>query len=225
MPGKLPQAVYRIDRPLGVKGADAAALGWALGTYRFGRYRKHDGSFPTLVWPDDCDRADVERAASATFLVRNLINTPADDMGPEEVAAAAKSVAERHGAQFSVIVGDELKTRNYPAVHAIGRACSRAPRLIDLRWGDESAPKVTLVGKGVCFDSGGLDIKMAAGMNQFIYDGVVAAESASVEVRINFDATLLEGKMSDAEIKQLKLGMKMFEHARFVIEAKRVGEC
>ena len=205
LPAKLPEAVYRIDRPLGAKGADAAALGWALGTYRFGRYRKHDGSFPTLVWPDDCDRADVERAASATFLVRNLINTPADDMGPEELAAAAKSVAERHGAQFSVIVGDELKTRNYPAVHAIGRACSRAPRLIDLRWGDESAPKVTLVGKGVCFDSGGLDIKMAAGMKLMKKDMGGAATmlglaqmvmSANLPVRLRLLIPAVENSIS-----------------------------
>jgi leucyl aminopeptidase len=205
LPKKLPEAVYRIDRPLCSKGADAAALGWALGTYRFGRYRKHEGNLATLAWPDDCDRAGVERAASATFLVRDLINTPADDMGPEELAAAAKTVAERHGAQVSVIVGDELKTHNYPAVYAIGRACSRAPRLIDLRWGDESAPKVTLVGKGVCFDSGGLDIKMAAGMKLMKKDMGGAATmlglaqmvmSANLPVRLRLLIPAVENSIS-----------------------------
>ena len=163
-PAKLPQAVYRIDRPLDPRGADSAALGWALGSYRFDRYRKREGSPATLVWPENCDRAGVERAAAATFLVRDLINTPADDMGPEELARSAETLSERHGARFEVIVGDELVIRNFPAIHAVGRASHRPPRLIELRWGEEGDPKVTLVGKGVCFDSGGLDIKPAAAM-------------------------------------------------------------
>ncbi|MBF0391146.1 MAG: leucyl aminopeptidase family protein, partial [Alphaproteobacteria bacterium] len=99
-----------------------------------------------------------------TILVRDLINAPASHMGPEELAAAAQDLAARHAARCRVVVGEALLNENWPAVHAVGRASDRAPRLIDLRWGDEQAPRVTLVGKGVCFDSGGLDIKPSSGM-------------------------------------------------------------
>ncbi len=108
--------------------------------------------------------AGCERLASAVFLARDLVNTPAGDLGPEELAAAAVRVAETAGACHRVIVGDELLAENYPTIHAVGRASTRAPRLVDIVWGEPSAPKVTLVGKGVCFDSGGLDLKTAAGM-------------------------------------------------------------
>jgi leucyl aminopeptidase len=187
-------------------------LGWALATYRFGRYRKHEGSFPTLVWPGGCDRAGVERAASATFLVRDLINTPAADMGPEELAAAARTLADGHGARFAVIVGDELQVRNYPAVHAVGRASSRAPRLIDLQWGDESNPRVTLVGKGVCFDSGGLDLKPAAGMKLMKKDMGGAAimlglarmvMSANLPVRLRVLIPAVENSVSGNALRPL----------------------
>jgi leucyl aminopeptidase len=205
LPAKLPEAVYRVDGPLAPGAADNAALGWALGVYRFGRYRKQQRSFPTLAWPDGCDRVGVERAASATFLVRDLINAPAADMGPEELAAAAKTVADGHGARFAVIVGDELLVRNYPAVHAVGRASSRAPRLIDLQWGDESNPRVTLVGKGVCFDSGGLDIKAASGMKLMKKDMGGAANmlglarmvmSANLPVRLRVLIPAVENSIS-----------------------------
>jgi len=120
--------------------------------------------FATLVWPERADRAEIERLAFGIFLARDLINTPAEDMGPAELAAAAKGLAERAGAACSVIVGNDLLAMNYGTVQAVGRASVRPPCLIDLRWGSDSAPKVTLVGKGVCFDSGGLDLKPAAGM-------------------------------------------------------------
>src|SRR5476651_1393656 len=97
-------------------------------------------------------------------MARDLITTPSSDMGPVELAAAAQAMAKAHKAKISVIVGDDLLKKNYPMVHAVGRASTRAPRLIDLTWGRESDPKVTLVGKGVCFDTGGLDLKAAAGM-------------------------------------------------------------
>ena len=112
-----------------------------------------------MVWPEEADRAEVERLAGAVFLARDMINTPAEDMGPEHLARVASEVADAHRATLNVIVGDELLRENYPTIHLVGRASERAPRLIDLRWGDESAPKLTLVGKGVCFDTGGLDLK------------------------------------------------------------------
>jgi len=110
------------------------------------------------------DRSEVERIARAVFLARDMINTPAEDMGPEQIADAAQKLADAHRATLKVITGSELLEQNYPTIHIVGRASQRPPRLIDLRWGDETAPKVTLVGKGVCFDTGGLDLKTREGM-------------------------------------------------------------
>ena len=164
-PTKLPAGTYRLDDGAEVD-VDLAALGWALGTYRFRLYKEDggnggNGTPATLVWPDGADRDEVARAVEATVLVRDLINTPAEDMGPGNLAEAARALGERFGADVSVTEGDELLAQGWPAVHAVGRAAHRPPCLIDLVWGPESGPKVTLVGKGVCFDTGGLDIKPA----------------------------------------------------------------
>ena len=139
-------------------------LGFALGSYRFDRYRKKDERGVRLVPPSSVDIAEIERLAHAVFLARDLINTPANDMGPAELASAAEQVAQRYGAEFKCIVGDDLLTQNLPLIHAVGMASPRSPRLIDFSWGDSAHPKVTLVGKGVCFDTGGLDLKPSAGM-------------------------------------------------------------
>src|SRR5213078_2886458 len=128
------------------------------------RYRKADQPEARLVPPDGIDVSDIMRMADAASLARDLINTPSNDMGPEELAQAAQALATRFGASFNCIVGDELVRQNSPLIHAVGMASARAPRLIDLTWGDPGHPKVTLVGKGVCFDSGGLDLKPSAGM-------------------------------------------------------------
>jgi leucyl aminopeptidase len=160
----LPEGVYRLD-PL-PDGGDASrvALGWALGTYRFTRYHDKPKGKARLVWPKAADRGFVERLAEGIFLARDLATTPASDMGPEELADAAQKIAKKAGARCRVIVGDKLLEKNYPTIHAVGRASTRPPRLVDISWGDESAHKVTLVGKGVCFDTGGLDLKPASGM-------------------------------------------------------------
>lgn len=163
LPGALPEGDYRIETALDAPAASAAALGWALGCYAFTRYRKPPRRFARLVWPKNADRPQVERTVEATGLVRDLINTPAEDMGPGELAEAARALGRAHGAKVSVIVGDELLKAGYPAIHAVGRASGRAPRLIDLRWGAKG-PRITLVGKGVCFDTGGLDLKSAGNM-------------------------------------------------------------
>jgi len=161
----LPEGNYRLDALPAGADASRLALGWALGAYAFTRYReKKKAGGARLAWPKDADRGLVGRLAGAVFLARDLITTPASDMGPEELAAAAAAVAEAAGAQCRVVVGDELLRENYPTIHAVGRASTRAPRLVDIVWGDPAAPKVTLVGKGVCFDSGGLDLKAASGM-------------------------------------------------------------
>jgi len=159
----LPGGRYALD-DAAKEHATTAALGWALGCYRFTRYKQGDNDLPTLVWPSAADRDAVSRTASSIYLVRDLINTPAADMGPGELAAAARSLAREFKAKFSVTVGDDLLRKNYPLIHAVGRASARPPRLIDLTWGAARAPKVTLVGKGVCFDSGGLDLKTSSGM-------------------------------------------------------------
>jgi leucyl aminopeptidase len=162
---KLPHGTYRLEPVPEPAGGANAALAWLLGTYEFARYRKaKNRSLPRLVLPEGVDGADVSRIAEAVFLGRDLIATPANDMGPEELAAAAHGLAKKHDAKFSVIVGEALLKENFPMIHAVGRASARPPRLIDLVWGRASAPKLTLVGKGVCFDSGGLDLKTASGM-------------------------------------------------------------
>ena len=157
LPGLLPKGSYRFAEP----PADArlAALAFALGCYQFTRYRKADDKEIGLELPRGVDGEELSRLVEGVFLARDLINTPANDMGPAELETAARELAGRHGAQVRSIVGDDLLEQNFPLIHAVGRAARGAPRLIDMRWGDEAAPKVTLVGKGVCFDTGGLDIK------------------------------------------------------------------
>jgi len=161
---RLPQGRYVLDPAAEPVRAQAAALGWLLASYRFTRYKKAPPPLPVFVWPKHIDRDECRRIAEGINFGRELINVPAEDMGPEELANAALSLAELHGAEFECTVGKALLRANYPAVYAVGRASPNEPRLIDLRWGDPAAPKVTLVGKGVCFDSGGLDLKSAAGM-------------------------------------------------------------
>jgi leucyl aminopeptidase len=158
LPMSLPEGTYALDSSAGIAPSDVA-LGWALGSYAFNRYRKPKRALAKLAWPEGADRAEVERIARAVSLVRDMVNTPAEDMGPDELASAALGVANAHGATTQLIVGDELLKQNYPTIHIVGRASARAPRLIDMRWGNQDAPKVTLVGKGVCFDTGGLDLK------------------------------------------------------------------
>jgi leucyl aminopeptidase len=163
LPAALPKRDYRLADSVAGGEAEAACFAWAIGGYRFQRYRKREGELASLVWPAGIDRAAVRRMVAAVSLARDLINTPAEDMGPPHLAEAAKAVAKAHKAKVSVIVGEELLKRNYPAIHAVGRAAARPPRLIDMSWGT-SGPRLTLVGKGVCFDSGGLDLKPASGM-------------------------------------------------------------
>jgi leucyl aminopeptidase len=175
LPGALPEGSYRVETV--PEGADATrlALGWALATYAFTRYRAKKGVSSVLVWPAGADRRRVERLAGAVFLARDLANTPAGDLGPAELAEEAEHVAKAAGARHRVIVGDALLAENYPTIHAVGRAAAQAPRLVDIRWGEASAPKVTLVGKGVCFDTGGLDLKSASGMRLMKKDMAGAA--------------------------------------------------
>ncbi|AHD02359.1 leucyl aminopeptidase family protein [Leisingera methylohalidivorans] len=155
---KLPAGTYRIASGLPQEAAVTESLGWLLTGYRFDRYKENAAQAAALVAPDGLDAGAVESLAAAECLTRDLINTPASDMGPAELQAAAAALAEEFGAETSIILGEDLLAQNFPLIHTVGRASDRAPRLIDLRWGS-AGPRLTLVGKGVCFDTGGLNLK------------------------------------------------------------------
>lgn len=161
LPGLLPAGTYRFANA--PHDPRLAALAFALGSYRFGRYRKVDNPEVRLVPPDGVDAAELTRMTEAAYFARDLINTPSNDMGPMELETAARDLAQRFGAKFGCVEGHDLK-QNFPLIHAVGMASTRPPRLIDFSWGDPVHPKVTLVGKGVCFDTGGLDLKPSSGM-------------------------------------------------------------
>jgi len=160
---KLPKGVYAIASGLGQPSLETECLGWLLGGYRFGRYRGQGEMKATLLAPEGVDAAAVESLAAAECLTRDLINTPASDMGPDELQAAAETLATQFGAFISMTTDDALLEQNLPMIHAVGRASNRRPRLIEMNWGG-SGPKLTLVGKGVCFDTGGLNLKPGASM-------------------------------------------------------------
>jgi leucyl aminopeptidase len=157
----LPAGTYRFANA--PHDARLAALAFALGAYQFSRYRKAEPRNVRLVVPDGVDGDDLIRIAEGVTLARDLINTPSNDMGPDELEAAARALAEQHGAGFDVTRGNAL-AKEFPLIHAVGMGSPRSPRLIDITWGKDSDPKITLVGKGVCFDTGGLDIKNDTGM-------------------------------------------------------------
>ncbi len=165
---RLPARRFRAAQAWSAAEATQLCLGFAYGGYRFDRYRApRPERIATLEPPPNADSQHVARTIEALRLARDLINTPAADLGPAELAAAARRLAERHGASCREWVGEELLAANFPAIHAVGRASAAAPRLIELQWAPANAherPRITLVGKGVCFDSGGLDLKPSAGM-------------------------------------------------------------
>lgn len=159
----LPEGDWRLDDTLSGDDLEEAALGWLFAGYAFGRYKAKPAAKARLVAPAGVDAPRLEAIAAGEALVRDLINTPAADMGPSALAQAASELAAEFGATCAVIEGQELLEQNFPMIHAVGRAAEDAPRLIEMTWGD-AGPALTLVGKGVCFDTGGLDIKPAASM-------------------------------------------------------------
>jgi leucyl aminopeptidase len=193
---QLPAGVYRFaDVPAETGGANGA-LAWLLGTYHFTRYRKAKVSGAKLVVPKGVDAEEVTRVVQGVFLARDLINTPPNDMGPEELANAVRDVAKKHGAKFSQIAGDALLKQNYPLIHAVGKGSARAPRLAGFIWGRAGAPKVTLVGKGVVFDTGGYDLKPAAGMASMKKDMGGAASVLAI-------ASMVMGPKLDVRLRVL----------------------
>ncbi|MCF1447255.1 MULTISPECIES: leucyl aminopeptidase family protein [Rhizobium/Agrobacterium group] len=144
--------------------ANRLVLGYGLGSYRFERYKADRSDHPKLLMPQDADASDIARQLAGVFLARDLINTPTNDMGPADLEKAFRALADHYKAEVSVVIGDELLHRNFPLVHTVGRASAQAPRLLEMRWGKKGHKKITLVGKGVCFDTGGLDIKPSSSM-------------------------------------------------------------
>ena len=160
---KLPLGTYDIVSGLEGDALEEAALAWLLAGYSYDRYRKPSKPIAGLVAPDGTDASRISIIANGEALTRELINTPASDMGPDDLEEASRALAMEHKAEINVITGDALLAENFPMIHTVGRASTRAPRLIDLHWGDEG-PLLTLVGKGVCFDTGGLNIKPGGSM-------------------------------------------------------------
>jgi leucyl aminopeptidase len=167
LPARLPAGDYRLASVPDALDASQIVLAFALGAYRFDRYRpRKDEGARRLVADENLDLDEVHAVAHACALARDMVNTPANDMGPLQIETIAREIAERYGATLDVVVGDDLLEANYPAVHAVGRAAvpARAPRMLELTWGNGAHPRVAIIGKGVVFDTGGLDIKPSGGM-------------------------------------------------------------
>lgn len=154
---KLPEGDYALSGD--INNLEEEALGWLMSHYSFDRYKSQTATKARLCQPEGINAEKLEAIATSSALAQDLINTPASDMGPNDLEAAFQALAQEFAADVSVISGDALLKQNFPMIHAVGRASDQAPRLLDLSWGDQSAPKVSLVGKGVCFDTGGLNIK------------------------------------------------------------------
>ncbi|MEA2856154.1 MAG: leucyl aminopeptidase [Methylobacteriaceae bacterium] len=159
---RLPAGTYRFANA--PHDSELAALAFLLASYRFGKYKSSGKESPRLIAPENVDAARLEQIALAVALGRDLINTPTNDLGPQALEEAIVALAEKHGSSCKIVRGDDLLAQNFPLIHAVGRAAAEPPRIVDFSFGPEDAPKVTLVGKGVCFDTGGLDIKPSAGM-------------------------------------------------------------
>jgi leucyl aminopeptidase len=183
LPCALPEATYHLAAEGVLPDPLQAALGWALGAYQFNRYRRAKRAPARLAVP----AADLQQLAplvEATAQVRDLVNTPTEDMGPKQLADAIRQLGKRHKAKVREWVGDELLKANFPTIHAVGRASHRAPRLVELVWGKASAPKLVVVGKGVCFDTGGLNLKSGGGMRNMKKDMGGAAHAIALAALI-----------------------------------------
>jgi len=159
----LPAGYYRLGYLPAGMDIRLAAIGWGLGTYRFDRYLTEKSDPPILVLDDDAVEAEIMASVAATTLCRDLINTPAGDMGPKALEQAARDLAQSFNADVSAIIGEDLLEQNYPMIHAVGRAAHEAPRLVEIEWGDPSHPRLAIIGKGITFDTGGVNMKSATG--------------------------------------------------------------
>ena len=190
---KLPEGLYELEGKF--ENPTLAALGFCLGAYRFERYKRSKGTVE-LAPVDGADMAEVKRLTKGAFIARDLVNRAPNDLGPNEFEKEVRAFAIKRKMKIKAIVGDELLAENFPMIHAVGRASAEAPRLLDLRWGNRQAAKVTLVGKGVTFDSGGLDIKHAAGMVLMKKDmggaaNVLGLAHAIIDAKLNVNLRVL----------------------------------
>ena len=180
LPWALPPGDYKLSGSISAETRHKISIGWGLGSYKFSTYKKNSEECARLHMADDIDEVSIHAIVNSTRLVRDLINIPANDMMPAEIAKAAKALASEYDAKFSQITGMDLLDKNYPLIHSVGRASENEPRLIKLEWGNSEHPKVCIVGKGVCFDSGGLNIKSAIGMRLMKKDMGGAAHALGV---------------------------------------------
>lgn len=213
LPKNLNEGIYRITtNGFGVDELQRIAIAWGLGSYSFTKYKKDTRAtkIAKLLIPPECNKTYIENILSAIFLVRDLINLPANDLNPPNLAKIASEIAEKFNANFKEIIGDDLILSNFPSVHLVGRASSNAPRLIDIKWGEEHHPKITLIGKGVCFDSGGLDLKTAQGMELMKKDMGGAAHAlglaqmimaANLPIRLRVIIPIVENLVSGSSFK------------------------
>ena len=211
---ELPKGTYKFQHPRS-KDIEKWALGWVLGSYHFGQYQKTKTTKKAKVFLTNS--STFERTVEAVFLTRDLINMPAEDMGPAHLANAARMLAKQHKARINIILGENLRKKNYPAIHAVGRAVetlNQTPRLIDIKWGKINNPKLTLIGKGVCFDTGGLDIKSTGGMKLMKKDMGGAANvlglahmimSAKLPIRLRVLIPAVENNISGNALRPLDI--------------------
>jgi leucyl aminopeptidase len=202
LPYRLPEGNYEIAKESVATDTDLVALGWALGAYRFERYRAR-GRAPAQLVVDTAMSRALQPIIDATYQVRDLVNTPAEDMGPEQLAEAIHALAAPHKAKVREWIGDDLLAANFPTIHAVGRASHRAPRLVELTWGKQSSPRLVIIGKGVCFDTGGLDIKPSDGMRWMKKDmggaaHAIALASLVMKAKLPVRLTLLVPAVENA---------------------------
>jgi len=197
LPFKLPDGIYQIKNNFSDEQLQRVMISWSLGSYKFKAYAKNnDIPKAKLVIPKTCNQRYIKNVVNAIYLVRDLINCPAENMSPEILGSKAVILGKKFGAKVTQIVGDDLVKKDFNAIYAVGRGSANKPRLIDLRWGDNKYPKVTLVGKGVCFDSGGLDLKSPDGMQLQKKDmagaaHVLALASMIMEAKLPINLRLL----------------------------------
>ncbi len=203
LPHTLPKHAYKIESHLSNEQATQLSLGWALGCYTFTRYKKNEKELASLVLPKGADKQYVFAMSEAIFLARDLINTPAGDMLPTQLSEACVAVAKQYKAKVSVLAGEDLLKHNYPTVYTVGKGSSDPARVVDIRFGKPNAPKVTLVGKGVCFDSGGLDIKSAGNMR------LMKKDMAGVAIMLALGSLVMQSKLNVS----LRLLLPMAENA------------
>lgn len=185
LPIRLPEGIYQINSNFNTKQLERAIIAWSFGCYKFGVYTKNNGEIKAKLFiPDSCDRLHIENIITSIFLVRDLINYPAEDMTPAKLGEKTVTIAKLFNARVSQIIGNDLLKKGFNAIHAVGRGSSNEPQLIDLRWGNAKNPQITLVGKGVCFDSGGLDLKVPANMQIMKKDMAGAAHALGLAMMI-----------------------------------------